>query len=325
MFKQRRSALILALALFAAQIGCGGDNRTNSNGGASNVNATGSSNTSRDNRPEARVPSRVSEFRPSRLNIFEVKDDIELGKQSSEKLLEQVTLINDDEITGYISKLGKRLTTAAPGYEYPYEFRVIASKDINAFALPGGYVFVNAGAILAAKNEGELAGVIAHEISHVALRHGTAQATKAYAAKAALDIVAVITGGERTQIGHVINTIGGAGANVVFMKFGRDAESEADLEGARIMSELEYDPADLANFFLVLEQEEKNKNRPPEFLSDHPNPGNRVAAIRNKMGSLKINPNPIHDTDEFESVKARLASGAIPLNSRGPSRVGPGN
>jgi predicted Zn-dependent protease len=176
---------------------------------------------------------------------------------------------------------------------------------------------------MSAKNEAELAGVIAHEIAHVALRHGTEQATKAVGAQAVKDLIDRVTGGDSTQIGRAINAIGGLGANVVFLKFGRDAEKEADLEGARIMSELEYDPNDLANFFMTLEAESKQQG--PEFLSDHPNPGNRVAAIRNEIASLRVNPNPVRSTEEFERVKAKLNSGAIPLNSKGPSRTGPEN
>ena len=324
MFKQRLAALLIALALLATQLACGGSNTSpsNANGNSNGTRASNNSNGSTTGPgQQRREPSRISEFRPSILNLFEVKDDIELGKKSADKMSEQVTLVGDAEITDYINRLGKKLTTAAPGFEYPYEFRVIASKDINALALPGGVIFVNAGAIMAAKNEGELAGVISHEISHVALRHGTAQATKVYGASVAKDILDKVTGGDNTQIGQVINSIGGLGANVVFLKFGRDAENEADLEGARIMTELEYDPTDLANFFQTLEAQ--GGERGPEFLSDHPNPGNRVAAIRATLGKLKVNPNPTRTTDEFERVKAKLQSGAIPLNSRDPARRGP--
>jgi beta-barrel assembly-enhancing protease len=320
MFKQRVPALLIALSLLAIQLACDKtiDSTSNSNGAGGTVYRAGGPET----KPvERRQPSRASQFKPSRLNIFEIKDDIELGKESAEKIMGQVTLVGDEEIVNYVRKLGKSLTAAAPYHEYPYEFHVIASKEINAFALPGGTIFVNAGAIMAAKNEAELAGVISHEVAHVALRHGTEQATKAVGAQAVKDIIDRVTGGDSTQVGRAINAIGGLGANVVFLKFGRDAEREADLEGARIMSELEYDPNDMANFFRTLE--EGSKEQGPEFLSDHPNPGNRIAAIKETIGTLRVNPNPIRSTEEFERAKAKLKSGAVPLNSRGPSRTGP--
>lgn len=322
MLKQRLSVFLIVVSLLTFHFGCGETavSPSNSNAASGTVYRADGAQTKTI---ERRQPSRASKFSPSLLNLFEINDDIELGKESAKKMTEQVTLINDEEIVGYVTRLGKGLTVAAPGHDYPYEFQVIASKAINAFALPGGTIFVNAGAIMSAKNEAELAGVIAHEIAHVALRHGTAQATKVYSAMAVKDILDRVTGGDSTQIGRAINAIGGLGANVVFLKFGRDAEREADLEGARIMSELEYDPNDLANFFLTLEAESKEQG--PEFLSDHPNPGNRVAAIRNEIGSLRINPNPVRSSEEFERVKAKLKSGSIPLNSRGPSRTGPEN
>ncbi|MCA1555495.1 MAG: M48 family metalloprotease, partial [Acidobacteria bacterium] len=188
---------------------------------------------------------------------------------------------------------------------------------------PGGFIFVNAGAIAAAKNEGELAGVMAHEITHVALRHGTNQASKAYIAQKGLGVIGSITGDD-SDLGQVINSIGGAGANMLFLRFGRTAEKQADLEGARIMAESGYDPRDMANFFKTLQS--KSGQRTPEFLSDHPDPGNRVAAITNALPSLRVSDKPVHDTDPFEGVKARLegrrAAGSL-ASTAVPERTGP--
>jgi len=193
---------------------------------------------------------------------------------------------------------------------------------VNAFALPGGFIFVNAGTIAAAKNEGELAGVMSHEISHVALRHGTNQATKAYIAKAGLSVLSGLAGGSSTDLGQVIGAIGGVGANALFLKFGRTAETQADIEGARIMAESGYDPRDMASFFKTLQ--EKGGQRVPEFLSDHPDPGNRYESVVSAIPSLPVSQNPVHDTNEFEQVKARLTGGAAALaSSADPRRVGP--
>ena len=274
--------------------------------------------------PQGRIGSKEGDthFKPG-FNLFSPEQDIQLGRQSAQEVERQMPLLRDEQIAGFIKRLGAKLASKAPGYKFPYEFEVTATKDVNAFALPVGFMFVNAGAIAAARNEGELAGVMAHEISHVALRHGTNQATKAYIAKAGLDVLSGIVGGNDTDLGQVINTIGGAGANALFLKFGRTAETQADLEGSRIMAEAGYDPRDLSNFFKTLQNQ--SGQRAPEILSDHPDPGNRVQAINQLLPSLHVSPNPVHDTDEFEQVKARLTGNRAALGSAEPRRLGPGD
>jgi beta-barrel assembly-enhancing protease len=261
-------------------------------------------------------------FEPG-FNLFSPEQDVELGRQSAQEIAQQVTLLNDEIVSAYISELGAKLSSRAPGHKFPYDFKVVASKEINAFALPGGFIFVNAGAITAAKNEGELAGVIAHEITHVALRHGTNQASKAYLAKAGLGILSAIAGsGESPELSQIIDVIGGAGANMVFLKFGRTAETQADLEGARIMAEAGYDPQDMANFFKTLQS--AGEQNVPEFLSDHPDPGNRIEAIKSVVPSLQVSTNPIRNTEAFQQVKARLTNRSVPMPlSSEPPRVGP--
>ena len=168
-------------------------------------------------------------FEPG-FNLFSPEQDIELGKRSAQQIAQEVTLLNDEPTVSYIRQLGAKLAARASGVKFPYQFNVVATKELNAFALPGGFIFINAGAIAAAKNEGELAGVLAHEITHVALRHGTNQASKAYIAQKGLGIIGAITG-DNSELGQVINSVGGAGANVLFLRFGRTAEKQADLEG----------------------------------------------------------------------------------------------
>jgi Zn-dependent protease with chaperone function len=257
-------------------------------------------------------------------NLFKPEQDIELGRQSVAKMSREVPLLRDERVVNYVRQLGAKLAAKAPGYSFPYQFSVVAAKEINAFALPGGFIFVNAGALAAAKNEGEIAGVIAHEISHVALRHGTNQASKAYLAQAGLDILRNIAGGADADLGHIVDSIGGAGANMLFLKFGRTAETQADLEGAHIIAAAGYDPRDMANFFKTLEA--RGGSRTPQLLSDHPDPGNRVASINELLPKLKMSQNPTHDTNEFQQVKALLTGNASALNSTDePERVGPRN
>ncbi|MFN2598281.1 MAG: M48 family metalloprotease [Pyrinomonadaceae bacterium] len=299
-----RRSLVFALAVsLVAHLACGGlfSNRNGSTTGGA--------------RP-------APHFAPG-FNLFTPQQDVEVGRRSAEQIAHQVPLLNDQPTLNYVRALGARLAAKAPGEKFPYEFNVIATRDINAFALPGGFVFVNAGAIMAAKDEGELAGVMAHEITHVALRHGTSQASKAYLAQKGLGILGRVFGRDN-DLGQVVGAVGGVGANMLFLRFGRTAESQADLEGARIMADAGYDPRDMAAFFKTLEQQ--GGDRPPEFLSDHPDPGNRAAAIAQELPSLHVSAKPVHDTQEFEQVKARLA-GAHPqaplASSAAPARTGP--
>jgi hypothetical protein len=246
-------------------------------------------------------------FEPG-FNLFTPEQDVQLGRQSAAQVLEQMPLVRDEAIQAYVDGLGKRLASHAPGEKYPYEFRVLDVGEINAFALPGGYIFVNRGTLEAARDEGELAGVIAHEITHVALRHGTNQASKAYVAQQGLGILtSIFRGGDgEGAIGDVVAALGGLGLNAAFLKMGRTAETQADLAGAGIMAAAGYDPVDMADFFRTLE--ERGGQRVPEFLSDHPDPGNRVRAIEQVRPSLNVSEKPIGDTRGFREAKARLKS-----------------
>ena len=264
--KRLNTARFLLGALLAVQLACGGllsDRSGTTTGGA---------------RP-------APHFKPG-FNLFSPEQDIELGKRSAQEIARETPFLDDAPTVNYVKQLGAKLAAKAPGYKFPYQFEVVASREINAFALPGGFAFVNAGAIAAAKNEGELAGVIAHEISHVALRHGTNQATKAYIAKAGLGVLGAIAGsGDNPDLGQVIASIGGAGANMLFLKFGRTAESQADLEGARIMAEAGYDPRAMIGVMETLAKASSG-SRQPEFFSTHPNPENRQTRIREQIAKL---------------------------------------
>lgn len=298
----------LIVALMIAQVACGGLLPGRSGGSGT---TTGSA------RP-------APHFEPG-FNLFSPEQDIELGKRSAAEIARQVPLMRDEATVNYVRQLGAKLASKASGEKFPYQFNVVATRDVNAFALPGGFIFVYAGAIASAKNEGELAGVIAHEIAHVALRHGTNQASKAYLAKAGLGVIGAIAGsGDNPDLGRVVDSIGGAGANMILLRFGRTAETQADLEGARIMAEAGYDPRDMAGFFQTLQAQ--GGQRVPEFLSDHPDPGNRVAEINNVLPSLPMSANPVRDTDAFQQTKARLTGRAAGLTSaREPTRKGPRN
>lgn len=235
-------------------------------------------------------------------NLFSPEQDVELGDASAGEIRRQVALLRDERTNAYVQRLGEKIVAGAPGYHFPYRFVVVSSPEVNAFALPGGYVFVNTGAIEASHTEGELAGVLAHEIAHVALRHGTNQASKAYVAKTGLNILDALAGGAKTRLGQTAR----AYARTLFLRFNRDAEQQADLEGARLMAATGYDPRDMVSFFETLE-ERGGIERTPEAQDDHPDPASRVAAIEETLPALWISRAPVHDTEEFRWIKARLS------------------
>lgn len=248
------------------------------------------------------------------LNFFSPEQDIEMGRQSAAQIERETPMLNDPQISSYISQLGAKLSAKAAGEKFPYQFKTVATKEINAFALPGGFLFVNAGVIAAARNEGELAGVMAHEIAHAALRHGTNQASKQRLAQMGLGLLGTLaSSGEGADLGGAVSAIGGLGANLLFLKNGRTAEKQADIEGARILAEAGYDPRDMANFFKTLQA--AGGQRTPEMLSDHPDPGNRIEYILAEIKDLPVAANPIHTTPEFEQVKARLTGRAPQLSA----------
>ncbi len=240
-------------------------------------------------------------------NKYSIADDVKLGQEAAQQVRKELPLMTDGTVDDWVERVGRRLVVAIPtAYvrpEFRYTFEEVNQKEINAFALPGGPMFLNRGMIEAAKSEAEVAGVMAHELSHVVLRHGTAQATK----------------GEKFQIGAVAGQILGAivggtaggiiaqgsqfGLGAYFMKFGREYETQADLMGAQMMARAGYDPREMANMFKTIEAEGGSSG--PEWLSSHPNPGNRYAAITKEAQSLQVT-NPVRDSGEFRDISARL-------------------
>ncbi len=239
-------------------------------------------------------------------NKYKLSDDVKLGRQAATEAEQQLPILNDSEVTGYLSRVGQRLVNSIPSEfrhsEFQYYFKAVNASDINAFALPGGPMYVNRGMIEAARSEGEMAGVMAHELSHVALRHGTAQATKGqkYGLLAGiLGIGGQIIGGPAGAAAQ----IAGQGVGVYFLKFSREYETEADILGARIMAGAGYDPRDLAQMFKTIE--ERGGGSSGGFLSSHPSPSDRYARINQEAQYLRVS-NPIRDTRDFERIQARL-------------------
>ena len=233
--------------------------------------------------------------------------DVQLGQEAAAEVRKELPLLNDGRVDEYVEDIGRRLVAAIPPEfrhpEFRYTFDVVNQKDINAFALPGGPMFLNRGMIEAAKTEGEVAGVMAHEISHVALRHGTAQATKGekfQIGAIAGQVLGAIVGG---AAGSVISQGSQFGLGAYFLKYGREYETQADILGAQMMARAGYDPRQMANMFKTIESQGGRGG--PEWLSSHPNPGNRFNAINREAQMLQVNGNAGNQA-EFQSVKSRL-------------------
>lgn len=235
--------------------------------------------------------------------------EIQLGRQAIPEIEKQLPLLPPDHPTSkYISALGQKLAAKAPGYKFPYTFRVVRQKEINAFALPGGPIYINVGTIEAA-NEAELAGVMGHEISHVVMRHSARQAAKASKAQVPLAILGGVLGmgvggwaGSLAQMGLSI------GAGSVFMKYSRDAETEADMVGAQIIYDSGYDPNALVTFFQALKaQQGSGGGGGPSFLASHPDPGNRAKNVSSILSRFPPKTYPQKDSAEFLAAKKALA------------------
>jgi Zn-dependent protease with chaperone function len=241
-------------------------------------------------------------------NKYTPEQDVQIGREAAQEVRREYPLITDDQVEGYLERLGDRLVEAAPRElnhpAFDYSFTPVNLKDINAFALPGGPMFVNRGMIEAARTEGEVAGVMAHELAHVLLRHGTANASKQQGAQigaiAGAIAGAIIGGGW----GQVIQQGSQFGLGTWLMKYSRDYERQADIVGAQIMARAGYDPRDLAHMFETIQKQGGRGG--PEWLSSHPNPGNRTQYITQEASKLQIAARP--NMQGFQQAKSRLAS-----------------
>ena len=244
-----------------------------------------------------------------RKNSYTPAQDVQLGRQAATEVRRQLPLLNDRATANLVERIGDRLVDQIPGeFRQPafrYSFEVVNVKEINAFALPGGPMFVNRGMIEAARTDAEVAGVMAHELSHVILRHGTLQASKGQKFQIgaiAGQVLGAIVGGTK---GQVIAQGSQIGLGTYFLKYGREYEREADLLGAQIMARAGYDPRQMANMFRTIQQQ--GGGRGPEWLSDHPDPGNRSEAINREAGMLQIN-GRADTAGAFQSARSRLAT-----------------
>ncbi len=248
-------------------------------------------------------------------NRYTPEQDVQLGREAAAEVRKQYPIIEDERIARYLATLGKRLVANAPPElnqpVYEYSFTPVNLKEINAFALPGGPMFVHRGMFDAAASEGEVVGVMAHELSHVLLRHGTANISKAQNPWLQLGQLAGAVGGAVVggAAGSAIAQSSEFGFGTLLLRYSRDFEKQADLLGAQIMARAGYDPRELAHMFETIERESKSSGGGgPEWLSSHPNPGNRTQYITREAEMLKI----ASATDDREFAATKTAFAALP-------------
>ena len=237
-------------------------------------------------------------------NKYTPEQDVQIGEEAAAQIRRSYPIIQNAEIQRYVETLGRRLVAASPpelnNPVFRYSFTAVNVKEINAFALPGGPMFINRGMIDSAETEGEVVGVMAHELSHVLLRHGTANATKAQGfqlgALAGAIAGAVIGGG----LGSVISQGSQFGLGTWLMRYSREYERQADLLGAQIMARAGYDPRDLARVFEYIERQGGAGS--PQWMSDHPNPGNRSQYLAREAAMLQI-ADVRHDSGDLDRTK----------------------
>jgi len=236
-------------------------------------------------------------------NFYSLEKEIALGKQLAQEVERQTKVIDDPIVAEYVNRVGQNIVRNSD-CKVPFTIKVVEDESVNAFALPGGFFFVNTGLILRADNEAELAGVMAHETAHVCARHGTRQATKAELANY-MTIPLIFMGG---WAGYGIRQAAGVLVPMSLLKFSRQYESDADMLGLQYMYKTGYDPGSFVDFFEKIQALEKKKHGSvAQLFSSHPMTDDRIqAAQKNIQDNLEARPEYVVNTSEFNDVRARL-------------------
>jgi len=239
----------------------------------------------------------------SQLNIISEGEEVQLGAQFAAQIDSELVFLEDPVVVDYVDSLGQALAKVSRRSHIPYTFRVVDTDEINAFAVPGGYLYVNRGLIEAADNEAELAGVIGHEIGHVVGKHGARQLTQRYGLAL---LSRLILGEEPKMIAELAASIVATGA---IMHYSREMESEADMYGVQETYDVGIDPRGIATFFDKLKamRGERGPSAVEKFLSTHPDPGDRAEAVRRQIAALPPRGDLRLDSATFRRIRERVS------------------
>ena len=244
----------------------------------------------------------------AQFSLVSVQQEIEIGRETNARVRKEVPEIRDTETLAYVRDIGARLARQASGPKYPYSFAMADYREINAFALPGGPVWIHRGVLHAATNESQVAGVLAHEVAHIAQRHAASQLTKGMMANLGLGLLGAVLGGGAG--GNAAQAAAALLTNGIFMKFSRDDERDADRVGLQMMRRAGWDGRGMVELFEILQREaRRNPGSVEVFFSSHPSPQDRIERLRSEIARR---PGGTRDTRQFRAIKARLQRMAPP-------------
>jgi predicted Zn-dependent protease len=242
------------------------------------------------------------------LELISVEQEIQIGKQAQAQMRKDMPPLHDAAVTGYVNDLARRLVRVAPGPKYPYSFTVANTREINAFALPGGAVWMHRGVLQVATNEAQVAGVLAHEIAHVAQRHSAEQLTRVTIANWGLGVLGAMLG--NTGGAGAAQIAGGFLASGAFLRFTRDDEREADKVGLALMTRAGWDAHGMIEMFDILRREQgRDPSAVESFFSSHPSPQERIDELRAGVARHR---GGSRDTPRFQAIRRRLLRSAAP-------------
>ena len=261
-------------------------------------------------------PAKQTEVKVQRTSLSR-EQEMQLGKEAAAQVEREMEVVKNPDVEAWLNQIGQQLARTPQANAYPYYFKLVNEDSINAFALPGGPMFVHTGLIKAADNEAEVAGVLAHEMSHVALRHGAAQLSKQQTWGSIFGVLGALggalgTGGECTLWCQAVQMGAGLGGNSVLMKFSRGYERDADLNGARMMAAAGYNPIELANFFQKLEAKQGTASEPKglqAWFASHPATGNRIEYVSE---DIQFYPKASYTASTGKFTRAKQAVASLP-------------
>ena len=242
------------------------------------------------------------------ISLVSVEQEVEIGKQANAQVRKEVPELRDAETVSYVRGIGRTLVAHAAGPKYPYSFSIADHREINAFALPGGPVWIHRGVLQAATSESQLAGVVAHEVAHISQRHAAAQLTKATIANWGLGVMGALLGNDGSAT--AAKMAAGFLAGGIFLEFGRDDEREADRVGLQMLTRAGWDGRGMVELFEILRQEQKrDPSRVDVFFSTHPPPQDRIDRLKQEAAKSRRGR---RDSPRFHAIKARLLKLAPP-------------